>query len=341
MSDQNNNEIPTHAKPLLTFALFAYDQERFIREAVTGALAQTYSPLEIILSDDCSTDGTFEIMKEMVSAYSGRHRVVLVCNEQNEGFGAHINKVMKIAKGELIVGAAGDDISLPTRVERLASTWIRGERRAHSVYSAAIIIDETGKELRTMDSPPKEMQPIPAIMTFMSGVMGCTHAWSREVFSVFGPILPDTVFEDRVIPLRSVLLGGIAYCSEPLVKYRIHGANISHHFSTPANQILARTIAIHTRNLNVAENYLRDLHFASMHPTLSGIPWLSDGVKAAVSMRRRLADKVRFHSGGGVVKCKLIFKYLAIDPIQAMKWLVVLLKPKLYVKSQRRNLGIR
>ncbi len=323
MTDQNKNEIPTHGKPLVTFALLAFNQERFIREAVMGTLAQTYSPLEIILSDDCSTDGTFEIMKEIISVYSGRHSVLLVRNEKNEGMGAHINKLMKIAKGELIIGAAGDDISLPIRVERLVNVWIRGERRAHSIYSAAIIIDESGKELRTMNSPPRSMQPIPAIMTFMAGVMGCTHAWSREVFSVFGPILPDTVFEDRVIPLRSMLLGGIAYCPEPLVKYRIHGASISHYYSTPANHILTRPLFIHTRNLNVAENYVRDLRFASMHPTLSGIPWLSDGLKAAARMRRKLADKVRFHSGGGLVRCKLILNYLAIDPVQAMKWVVV------------------
>ena len=58
-------------RPLVTFALFAYNQEQFIREAVEGAFAQTYEPLEIILSDDCSTDRTFEIMQEMASACEG------------------------------------------------------------------------------------------------------------------------------------------------------------------------------------------------------------------------------------------------------------------------------
>jgi len=53
----------TNTKPLITFALFAYNQERFIREAVQGAFSQTYSPLEIIMSDDCSKDRTFDIEK--------------------------------------------------------------------------------------------------------------------------------------------------------------------------------------------------------------------------------------------------------------------------------------
>lgn len=54
-------------RPLVTFALIAYDQERFIREAVEGAFSQTYSPLEIILSDDCSSDRTFEIIKDVAA----------------------------------------------------------------------------------------------------------------------------------------------------------------------------------------------------------------------------------------------------------------------------------
>ena len=42
----------------MTFVLLAYNQEKYIREAVDGALAQTYHPLKIILSDDCSSDRT-------------------------------------------------------------------------------------------------------------------------------------------------------------------------------------------------------------------------------------------------------------------------------------------
>jgi glycosyltransferase involved in cell wall biosynthesis len=62
-------------RSLVTFALFAYNQEKYIREAVEGALAQTYEPLEIILSDDCSSDRTFETMREMAATYDGPHQV--------------------------------------------------------------------------------------------------------------------------------------------------------------------------------------------------------------------------------------------------------------------------
>jgi glycosyltransferase involved in cell wall biosynthesis len=55
---------------LLTFVAFAYQQAVFVREAVEGSLNQTCSPLKVIISDDCSVDGTYEIAQDIVSHYS-------------------------------------------------------------------------------------------------------------------------------------------------------------------------------------------------------------------------------------------------------------------------------
>ena len=68
---------PHRNKPLVTFIVISYNQEAFIRDGVEGAFSQTYSPLEIVLSDDCSRDRTFEIMQELAAAYRGPHRVIL------------------------------------------------------------------------------------------------------------------------------------------------------------------------------------------------------------------------------------------------------------------------
>jgi len=57
---------PSNNRPLLTFALVSCNQEPFVREAVEAALAQSYSPLEVILSDDCSDDRSFAIMEELL-----------------------------------------------------------------------------------------------------------------------------------------------------------------------------------------------------------------------------------------------------------------------------------
>jgi glycosyltransferase involved in cell wall biosynthesis len=327
-------------RPLVTFALIAYNQEPFIGEAVEAALAQTWSPLEVILSDDASSDATFDVMRRIAGRYSGPHEVSLVRNAMNLGIGGHVNRIAELAKGELIVIAAGDDVSLPARVEHLVRQWIEGGQRAHSIYSAATVIDAKGSTTGKIDYPPREMRPVEAIESYMDGVMGCSHAWSREVFRAFGPMLPDTTCEDRVIALRSMLLGGIAYCPKPLVRYRIHHGTLSDHALRFADRIHFRTIDIHRRNLNIAQNYLRDLRRAAGDSRISGSEWLREGIVVAERMAERLADKVDFHTGDTRAKWRLILKYILLDPGQACRWLVAMLLPRAYLKVQKKNLGV-
>ncbi|MEO8343813.1 MAG: glycosyltransferase family A protein, partial [Gallionella sp.] len=109
--------------PLISFILLSYNQEKFIEEAVKAALRQTYEPLEIIISDDVSADRTYEIAKAVVDQYRGAHRVILRKNAKNMGINPHINLAVKEAKGEFVVIAAGDDVSLPERTEKLARQW--------------------------------------------------------------------------------------------------------------------------------------------------------------------------------------------------------------------------
>src|SRR5215475_13066302 len=135
----------TGDRPLLTFAVASFNQERFIREAVEGAFSQTYSPLELVLSDDCSDDRTFEIICEMAKAYRGPHRVVLNRNPVRRSIGGHINRILEISRGELIVAAAGDDVSLPHRAQATYEAWEASGRKATSIHARIIQIDERGE----------------------------------------------------------------------------------------------------------------------------------------------------------------------------------------------------
>jgi glycosyltransferase involved in cell wall biosynthesis len=226
----NNDRWPhttAMSQPPITFLVFAYKQEQFIREAVEGALAQTYSPLEIILSDDCSPDRTFEIMQEMAAAYRGPHKIVLNRNPKNLGLGSHLNRLMELASGEIIVIGAGDDISLPERVERIQCEFAASGGKAMAVFSDMTEIDATGNILKLTDTRPRPGfdHPVQCCRNMLEGIEGASNSWHRKVFDVFGPLQPVIVFEDRVIALRAALLGDIRHIPEPLVKYRRHQAN--------------------------------------------------------------------------------------------------------------------
>jgi glycosyltransferase involved in cell wall biosynthesis len=256
-------------RPLVTFALFAYNQARFVREAVMAAFAQTYSPLLIVLSDDCSRDDTFAIMEEMVAAYRGPHRVVLNRNPVNLNVGRHINRVMELVEGELIVPAAADDISEPHRTEVVVERWLASGKRAMSLHSATRHIDEDGQDLGVKPFPhPERLGDRDHVARHALGVLGASHCFAREIFTRFGPLLPEVVNEDVALPLRSVLLGDIVYIDEPLVRYRVNqstwhahrGAAKDHHEYRKRLGFLYRM----TRFLN-AQAYLDAVRFGDRH----------------------------------------------------------------------------
>src|SRR5262245_4305370 len=136
--------VNDNRRPLVTFYVMAFNQERFVREAVEGALRQTYSPLEIVLSDDCSTDNTFTIIQEAVEDYSGPHRIVLNRNDRNLGISEHLNRIMELSAGELIVSSDGDDVSMPERTARCVEVWLDQGKPA-ALVTAVSCIDATGK----------------------------------------------------------------------------------------------------------------------------------------------------------------------------------------------------
>ena len=103
----------TAERPLVSFFVTAYRQEQFVRAAIEGAFAQTWQPLEILLSDDCSPDGTLRVMQEMAAAYTGPHKVILNRNPKNLGIVPHVDRIMELTSGELMVQNAGDDVSVP------------------------------------------------------------------------------------------------------------------------------------------------------------------------------------------------------------------------------------
>ncbi|MEM4675887.1 MAG: glycosyltransferase family A protein, partial [Nitrososphaerota archaeon] len=141
-------------KPLVTFAVFAYNQEQFIRQAIAGAFSQTYEPLEIILSDDCSSDRTFEIMQDMSANYKGKHSVRIRRNTENLGLASHINEVMKESNGEIVTWLSGDDIPIPERTEKLIEPLLY-DKKVIAAHSGLTRIDIDGKILGAMPHSQK------------------------------------------------------------------------------------------------------------------------------------------------------------------------------------------
>lgn len=248
-------EHPT--KPLITFLLISYNQENFIIEAVRGALAQTYSPMEIVISDDCSSDRTFELIEEVVNDYPGPHRIKLNRNERNLGIGGNVNRAMAMAEGQWIVAAAGDDISYPERVERLHKNLNGCTEPTYLIYSDYEIIDEASNPIGVYKNTFKGNFGTLEEMcnNGLGGITGCSAAWHRAVFETFGPLDEGVIFEDRVIAFRAKLMGHVAHIDQPLLGYRRHDSNTVNLFDSGLLVDHKRAVSYY---LSAFQNALKD-----------------------------------------------------------------------------------
>lgn len=204
-------------RPLVSLCIITYNQERYVFDAIQSAFNQTYSPLEIIIADDCSTDATRDIIKRMVDAYRHKenlHRIFFQENRSNLGVAKNYEQVFSMAHGELVITGAGDDISLPSRVETIVKFWDEGGRLATIISHAAILIDENGRKIG-IQAPPSAEKPLGALM-----------GYSKRVVSEFCPIIERDVFEDDVFAHRAIILGNILKINQALVLYRV-GSGLS------------------------------------------------------------------------------------------------------------------
>jgi len=210
--------------PRISLVLLSWNQERFVDAAVQSCLAQDCPPIEIVLSDDDSTDGTYERLTQAAAAYRGPHRVTVRRNSRNLGIGMHYNALLDATQGDLIVTAAGDDISLPNRVRRIGEAWNANGRSADLITSHAIDLDTDGRQHATLRVDDlSAWRGMDDWLRHRPHVIGATHAFTRRLMRHFGPMSPGIAYEDQVMAFRAINLGGAITIDAPLVCYRRGG----------------------------------------------------------------------------------------------------------------------
>lgn len=96
--------------PLVSIIVITYNSAKYVLETLESAKAQTYHNIELIISDDCSTDNTVEICREWLENNESRFvRTELITVEKNTGIPANCNRGVKAAIGEWVKLIAGDD----------------------------------------------------------------------------------------------------------------------------------------------------------------------------------------------------------------------------------------
>ena len=254
---------PVSAASSVSVIVLSYNQEAFVAQAVRAVLAQEGPPIDILISDDCSSDGTFEAIKSATEGYDGPHRITVRRNEANIGLVAHINQAVELTTGEIIIPAYGDDISEPTRVAEIIAAF--RESNALLVHSDAMAVDEndqpTPSHYRKADFY-RTTDPLTAA-TSMALYLGAAGAWHRDLFRKYGPLKFPNVYDDHVLGFRAALEGRVAFVEKPLLKYR-EGVGLSHRLKQDRSadtaaarrqKILAQRVAAFRQRLADTETF--------------------------------------------------------------------------------------
>jgi glycosyltransferase involved in cell wall biosynthesis len=196
----------------------AYNSEGFIVQAIESVISQTHANWELIIVDNCSSDGTASIIESYARDES---RIVFIRHQRNKGIAASKNSALKTARGDYIAFLDSDDYWLSNKLEK---------QLAYMANSGALIccsnyrrIDAEGNELGVVEPPRSMVYKDLLKSNFMGNSTVIYNA--KKLGKVFFKAID---YEDYVAWLTLLKSGCRAHCvPEVLAHYRVSDQSMS------------------------------------------------------------------------------------------------------------------
>jgi glycosyltransferase involved in cell wall biosynthesis len=271
-----------------TVIILAYKHERFILEALRGIAMQTRPADEIIVIDDASPDTTPVLIEAFVREHPALP-IRFLRNSANLGVTASYARAVEAAGGDVIFSAAGDDVSMPERIERCMD-YLAMRPTAFGVITDAEIIDTASRTVGRLDNCAGADQPIslglgdlPSGEYFLRGRSSCgaAAAYRAAVFREFSPLRAGIYAEDDPAAFRAMILGSCDFLPIALTRWRQHGNNLSQ----GTGVLRGPEMAIHYRRCEaMIDQMLSDMsEWAVKHPE---VPLRSKNALANLSLQK-------------------------------------------------------
>ncbi len=204
-------------------AVPVYNGERYLAETLDSVLGQTYENLDIVVSDNASTDGT----EEIVRSYAARdRRIRYVRHAENIGAARNYVHGLQLARGEYFRWQPADDLAAPTLVERCVEV-LALHPEVVQAFGKAILIDETGAEIGPYDDdlhcvddrPSRRFGKVLKNLGLVNAIYGVLRTQVLRKTLVHGSFLGA----DLVVQGELALHGKLWQLPEYLFYRRMHG----------------------------------------------------------------------------------------------------------------------
>jgi glycosyltransferase involved in cell wall biosynthesis len=209
----------------ISVLLPVYNVEPYVAEALASIQSQTFSDIEIVVVDDGSTDRTLRIVEEHAST---DRRITVVRRPQNQGLSAALNFGLTFCSASFIARMDGDDIALPTKLEKQLR-FLEENPDISIVGCTTAAIDQSGRLIPGLGVSQK-----PFTQKAVAGTMllapPCSHIWlaRREAYDALSGYREIEVAEDYDFLLRAISAGyRITNLPEPLMLIRTRSGNAS------------------------------------------------------------------------------------------------------------------
>ncbi|HBA47790.1 MAG TPA: glycosyltransferase family 2 protein [Lachnospiraceae bacterium] len=208
---------------LISIIVPVYNVEKYIEETISCVTSQTCKSWELLLVEDCGTDGTLEVIKRCMDK-TGDARIRLIRQTSNQGAARARNRGLQEARGRYIAYLDADDLWVPEKLEReLAFMKKKDAAFAFTGYEFA---DEQGRGTGKVVHVPETLsyrQALSNTTIFTTTVMFDTEKIGKERLE-----MPAVKSEDTALWFRVLREGYTAYgLDENLVKYRRGGRSLS------------------------------------------------------------------------------------------------------------------
>lgn len=209
------------------FVVFARDKAPYVAETVRCILRQTYAPMDLVFSDQGSTDGTMEIMKREAQAYNGPNKVIFLECDRTErrgmhGLVDHLNWIHSRLDNEFWLISSADDLCSPRRAERTMQV-LDGLDRKPLWFGTTMCFGNSSDEDAPIDGATawpqvsKWVTPGEHLEYRVGG--GATNAWSPELIEAVGGRIPDHCLLDMYLPFEAALRDRFYFLREELGIY--------------------------------------------------------------------------------------------------------------------------
>lgn len=230
--------------PLVSVIIPVYNAEKYVEQAVRSIINQTYTNLEILCCDDCSTDGTFAILQKLAAEDS---RVKLFKNESNLKIVRTLNSLVAAANGKYIARMDADDISLPKRIEKQVA-FLESNPDYALCGTNAWHIDESGRKigrsyLSVSNYEIKRTKFIRCPFYHPSVCMRSDVLKQNKYDYFFDKV------EDYDLWMRIIEKNNAFNLKERLLKYRKTSSGISYNYS---DEIRRKLIELFSKYLNIS-----------------------------------------------------------------------------------------